>query len=659
MPSGLVKMSPSGKAEFRNCYHAEEGRGLGMAATNLNPVQIGSVLAALGVFLGAFLVPWQPVRSLLERWGILPAFRSLARRRNWAIVLVGVIALGGDALVSWWRPPLPMAPDEFSYLLAADTFASGRVTNPTPAQWEQFQTPEVLVRPSYQSKYPPGQALFLAAGQRLTGNPLAGVWLSSALACAALCWMLQGWVGEIWAVYGALVATLQLAFFGHWAQSYWGGMVAALGGALLYGAVRRIANQDSGWRRAGNALWMALGLLLLANTRPFEGLLAALPAGWALLGCWLRNRSAWRRFGREVAAPAAGVLLLGAFLMLAYNQRVTSNPWHLPYQAYERQYDAVPSFIFQSLRPWPQLQDAAMTAAAVDTLAAWRWAHGFYRLAFITSKLFGLWQFAFGAALSLPFLLLVWAERWPGMVRVLQAVVFATVQGLAVIRFLFWPSPSPVWTVTLVLALLVEAGLLVVFFREFWERAALAALGLVALGLALETWRFHSHYIAPVVPLAFVLMVQALRRAWDWSYGGRAPGKILALSLPVLVLAIAAAGSQGAAGPLESWAAQRARMQKRLESLPGRQLVFVHYGPQHDFYEEWVQNRADLQRARVVWAREQSAEGDCRLAASYPGRSLWLLDADRDDLRRYTPECASEKKPPGSSVPVLESLPDR
>jgi len=630
-----------------------------MAATNLNPVQIGSVLAALGVFLGAFLVPWQPVRSLLERWGILPAFRSLARRRNWAIVLVGVIALGGDALVSWWRPPLPMAPDEFSYLLAADTFASGRVTNPTPAQWEQFQTPEVLVRPSYQSKYPPGQALFLAAGQRLTGNPLAGVWLSSALACGALCWMLQGWVGEIWAVYGALVATLQLAFLGHWAQSYWGGMVAALGGALLYGAVRRIANQDSGWRRAGNALWMALGLLLLANTRPFEGLLAALPAGWALLACWLRNRSAWRRFGREVAAPAAGVLLLGAFLMLAYNQRVTSNPWHLPYQAYERQYDAVPSFIFQSLRPWPQLQDAAMTAAAVDTLAAWRWAHGFYRLAFITSKLFGLWQFAFGAALSLPFLLLVWAERWPGMVRVLQAVVFATVQGLAVIRFLFWPSPSPVWTVTLVLALLVQAGLLVVFFREFWERAALAALGLVALGLALETWRFHSHYIAPVVPLAFVLMVQALRRAWDWSYGGRAPGKILALSLPVLVLAIAAAGSQGAAGPLESWAAQRARMQKRLESLPGRQLVFVHYGPQHDFYEEWVQNRADLQRARVVWAREQSAEGDCRLAESYPGRSLWLLDADRDDLRRYTPECAGEKKPPGSSVPVLESLPDR
>ncbi len=645
-------------AEFHNCYYAEKRAIFGMTATNLNPVQLGSVLAVAGLFLVALLVRWPPIGSVLEQIRILPAFRKLARRRTWAIVLVSLIAFGGDALVSWWKPPLPVAPDEFSYLLGADTFASGRVTNPTPAQWEQFETPEVLVRPSYQSKYPPGQALFLAAGQRLAGSPLAGVWLSSALACAALCWMLQAWVEETWALYGALLAAFQLAFFGHWAQSYWGGMVAGLGGALLYGAVRRIASQDSGWARARNALWMALGLVLLANTRPFEGLLAALPAGWALFAQGLGARDGWRRFAREVAVPAGAVGLLGALLMLTYNQRVTGNPWHLPYQVYEQQYDAVPGFIFQRLRSWPQLQDAAMKAAAVDTLAAWRWAHGSYRLAFVTSKLFGLWQFAFGAALSLPFLLLVWAERWPRTVRITQAIVFTAVQGLAVIRFLFWPSPSLVWTVTLLVALLVQAALLVRFFPDFWERVALAAMGLVAVGLALETWRFHSHYIAPVVPLAFVLVVQALRRAWDWSYSGRAPGKVLALGLPVLALVIAAAGSQGAPGPMERWSRERAALQKRLESLPGRQLVFVHYGPQHDFYEEWVENRADLQRAPVVWARERSQEENCRLAASYADRSLWLLDADRGQLKKY-PDCAGERGTPASSVPVLESLPER
>ena len=100
-------------------------------------------------------------------------------------------------------------------------------------------------------------------------------------------------------------------------------------------------------------------------------------------------------------------------------------------------------------------------------------------------------------------------------------------------------------------------------------------------------------------------------------------------------------------------------MQQRLEFLPGRQLVIVHYQPQHDFYEEWVQNRADPQHAKVVWARERSEEENCRLMASYSGRTVWLLNADRDDLQAYTPECAGEKRTPGSSVPALESLPDQ
>ncbi|MGE5207035.1 MAG: hypothetical protein ACM3PW_15590 [Chlamydiota bacterium] len=630
-----------------------------MAATNLNPVQLGSILAALGLLLVAFLVPWRPIERVLQRSRIRSAFRTLARRRACAILLTGLLAFGGDALVSWWKPPLPTAPDEFSYLLATDTFASGRVTNPTPAQWQQFETPEVLLRPTYQSKYPPGQALFLAVGQRLTGNPLAGVWLSSALACSALCWMLQAWVGEMWALYGALLATFQLAFFGHWAQSYWGGMVAALGGALVYGAVRRVVDDERGWAGAGHALLLAMGLLILANTRPFEGLLATLPAAGVLLAYVLRKRAAQRQFIRQTVLPATALLLLGGFLMLAYNQRVTGSPWRLPYQVYEQQYDAVPSFIFQRLRPWPQIQDAAMEAAAVETLAAWRWAHGFYRLVFMTSKLFEFWQFAFGGVLSLPFVLLAWAERWPAAVRLLQVAAFTAVQALALPRFLFWPSPSPAWTMVLLLTLLVQAGLLPLYFRDFWERAALAALGLVGLGLVLETWRFHSHYMAPVMPLAIVVLVQAIRRSWTWARGRSAPGKILALGLPVLTLAIAASGSVGAPGPLDLWAQQRAKLQKRLQSMSGRQLVIVHYGPEHDFYEEWVENRADLQDAKVIWAREGSTEQNCRLVASYPGRTVWLLDADRIQLEKYTPDCSTGNSAPTPGVPILQSLPDR
>lgn len=623
-----------------------------MAGSGLNPLQLASLLGSLGLILAALVLPWDPLARALESSRILPAFRALAGRRNLAILFVGLVAFAGDAAVSWWKTPLPVVPDEFSYLLAADTFASGRLTNPTPAQWQRFETPEVLLRPTYQSKYPPGQGVFLAVGKRLTENPTVGVWLSSALACAALCWMLQAWVGEAWALYGALLATFELAWFGHWAQSFWGGMVAALGGALVFGAARRLAEEEGGAGR--NGFWLALGLVILANTRPFEGLLGAAPVVAGLVAYRAQNRGG-RRLLSKKGTLAAAVLLLGAFVTLAYNQRVTGSPGRLPYQVYEAQYDAVPSFAFQHLRPWPELQNASMRAAAVDTLAAWRWAHGFYRLAFITSKVFGLWQFGFGAALSLPFVVLTWAERWPNWIRILQAIVFAVVQVEAISLLLFWPSPRPLWIVTLLLALLVQAALLVHYFPEFWERVALWALGLVAVGLGLETWRFHSHYMAPVVPLALALAVKAIRRSAGWNWGHRAPGKVVAVGLPLVVLAVAAAGAAGSPGRLELWAQQRAAMEKHLESLPGRQLVIVHYGPGHDFYEEWVENRADLQAAPVIWAREESTKENCELMATYPGRSVWLLKADRDQLEKYTSDCSGDKKTP-PSAPVLESL---
>ncbi|HEY2252048.1 MAG TPA: hypothetical protein VGH74_13340, partial [Planctomycetaceae bacterium] len=135
--------------------------------------------------------------------------------------------------------PVPKVHDEFSYLLAADTFAHGRLTNPTPDCPEFFEAQHILVAPTYMSKYPPGQGLILAAGQVWFGHPIWGVWLSCGLFAASLCWMLQAWTSPRWANITVAFAVISFGISSYWAQSYWGGMLAACGGALLFGGLRR------------------------------------------------------------------------------------------------------------------------------------------------------------------------------------------------------------------------------------------------------------------------------------------------------------------------------------------------------------------------------------------------------------------------------------
>ncbi len=136
--------------------------------------------------------------------------------------------------------PHPFINDDFSFLLAADTFASGRLTNPTPAMWVHFESLHITMKPTYMSMYFPAQGLILAAGKVLAGRAWYGVLVMSALMCAGICWMLQAWLPPAWALLGGILAVLRLGLFSYWIDSYsGGGSIAALGGALVLGGLPR------------------------------------------------------------------------------------------------------------------------------------------------------------------------------------------------------------------------------------------------------------------------------------------------------------------------------------------------------------------------------------------------------------------------------------
>src|SRR5260370_591556 len=113
--------------------------------------------------------------------------------------------------------------------------------------------------------------LALALGQVVFGHPWAGVWVSVGLMSAAICWALEGWLTPGWALFGSWLFALRLGVFSYWMNSYWGGAVAACGGALVLGALPRMLSR----RSKMDAVWLGAGLAILADSRPFEGLVFA------------------------------------------------------------------------------------------------------------------------------------------------------------------------------------------------------------------------------------------------------------------------------------------------------------------------------------------------------------------------------------------------
>jgi len=70
--------------------------------------------------------------------------------------------------------------------------------------------------------------------------------------------------------------------------------------------------------------------------------------------------------------------------------------------------------------------------------------------------------------------------------------------------------------------------------------------------------------------------------------------------------------------------------------MPGKHLVLIHYNPQHIPHTEWVYNRADINAAKIVWARDMGDAGNEELLLYFKDHHAWRIDAD-DSTPRAEP----------------------
>ncbi len=364
--------------------------------------------------------------------------------------------------------PAPLVHDEYAYLLSADTFVHGRLTNPPHPLAIHFETFHVFFEPTYQAKYPPAQGLTLALGQ-VIGHPIFGVWLSWAAALAAVTWMLGALLPARWALLGAGLLLFNPYLFFVWGQSYWGGALAAAGGALLFGGLLHARRRSA----LCDGLALAAGIFLLGNSRPFEGILTGVFA-LGLLLLLARERlidGGWNELARRVLAPAAlGLALLIAWT-LYYDWRLTGNPFQLPYFAYHPELS--PHEEIRSYTGSPARSFAGKSLRLVDGLLGLPLAFAFpfllrrHRDAFVLPAAVASYLVALAVLLG--------SRAWPHYVAPVTGLLaflgVTSLRGLASLRLQGWR----VGRAGVVLVLLLHAGLWLYATGERIARGPLAS----------------------------------------------------------------------------------------------------------------------------------------------------------------------------------------
>jgi hypothetical protein len=306
----------------------------------------------------------------------------------------------------------------------------------------------------------------------------------------------------------------------------------------------------------------------------------------------------------RIVLPLLMVLVCTAAAMGVYNLRVTGHVFRMPYEVHEATYAVAPVFLWQQLRPEPEYRHQTMR----DYHTGWEPGQylkqhsisGFVQVSL--EKLKELYLFYLGPVLTIPLVTMPWV------------------------------------------------------LRSRWMCFALFTCGVLGAGLLGETTLTRAHYAAPVAGLIYVLVMQAMRHLRLWQWRGRPAGRCIVWAVSVgcvvsLMVAFAQhvrnssddrkSSMQRIGSQLQTDRGQhpvgdglslreRSNILSQLQADGGQHLIIVRYGPQHFSHREWVYNEANIDDAKVVWAREMDAAQNRKLLEYFAGRRVWLLEPDTD-----------------------------
>lgn len=552
----------------------------------------------------AFVWP-QLGKDSFNRWE--RSFSRIASKKSWTVAGAGLSAIILRLVMLPFFPiPLPFVPDDFSFLLAAETFLHCKLTNPTPAMWVHFESIHIDMQPTYQSMYFPGQGMLLAAGQVLFGHPWFALLVMDGMMCAALTWMLQAWLPPRWALLGGALAVLRLGLFSFWINTYHGaGLLSGFAGALVLGSLPRL--MKTGRFRYG--LLMGIGIAILILTRPYEGFLLSLPLA-VILGRWLakgNHRPPIRILARRAIVPMLVIFSTLSWLGY-YDYRAFGNPLTLPYTINRQTYAVAPYYIWQQPHPEPHYR------------------HPSIRTFYVLGE-FPMYRLVHSVTGFLP---------WT-VVKASFNVFFFT--GVLFILPLF---------------------MIVQVFRDKRIRFLVVCFLVLIAGVVIEIYLI-PYYLAPFTAVFYAIGLQMMRHLRVWKMGRSPVGQgLVRYTVAAFLLMV---GVRIAAQPLnleppewdpgnwnlvwygpQHFGVERAQMEAWLERQPGEQLVIVRYFGNHYPVDEWVYNRANIDGSKVVWAREMDAADNQELIHYYRNRRVWLVEPDAIPAR-ITPYPMQEPRP--------------